>query len=106
MKFKLIDVKQEAEFAEFGTCEFCFSTRYLEVTSYVIEGEDGVRHELENGEWSWGEYYYYVNSEVKNVIDFASFLSNQEYHGDRNRDNEIISWFFDILEFYVARVQN
>lgn len=106
MKFKLVDVKQEVELAEFGTCELCFSTGELEVVFYVIEGEDGVRHELENGEWHWGEYRYHVNSEVKNVIDFASFLSNQEYHGDRNRDNEIISWFFDILEFYVARVQD
>ena len=106
MKFKLVDVKQEVELAEFGTCELCFSTRYLEVVFYVIEGEDGVRYELENGEWSWGEYYYYVNSEVKNIIDFASFLSNQEYHGDRNSDNGIISWFFDVLEFYVTRVQN
>ena len=106
MKFKLVDVKKEVELAEFGTCELCFSTGELEVVFYVIEGEDGVRHELENGEWSWGEYYCYVNSEVKNVIDFASFFSNQEYYGDRDSANEIMSWFFDILEFYVARVQN
>lgn len=104
--FKLVDVKQEVELAEFGTCELCFSTRYLEVVSYVIEGEDGVRHELENGEWSWGEYYYHVEPEVKNVIDFASFLSNQRYYGDKNCDEGIATWFFEILELYATRVQD
>lgn len=106
MIFKLVDVKREVEYVEFGTCELCFSTGALEVVSYVIEGEDGVKHELENGEWSWGEYYYHVDSEVKNVVDFASFLSRQRYYGDRDCDEQISTWFFEILDFYVTKVQD
>lgn len=106
MLFKLVDVKREVEYVEFGTCALCFNTGALEVVSYVIEGEDGVKHELENGVWIWGEYYYYVDSEVKNVIDFASFLSNQKYRGESDCNKSIASWFFEVLEFYVTRVQD
>ena len=49
MMFKLVDIKREVEYVEFGTCELCFNTGALEVVSYIIEGDDGVKYELENG---------------------------------------------------------
>ena len=106
MMFKLVDVKREVEYVEFGTCELCFNTGALEVVSYIIEGEDGVKRELENGEWRWGEYYYYVDSEVRNVVEFASFLSRQRYYGDKDCDKGIAIWFFEVLNFYVSSAQN
>lgn len=99
MKYKLIDVLQEVkEDVEFGTCEMCFGTGSLKKTIFVLEDEYGNKHEIENGEWKWGDYYPLRHEEIENVVDFALFISQQEAPDDTDT---ISGWFWSCFDEYV-----
>ena len=77
MKYKLIDVRTEVEEnVEFGTCELCMSVGTLHREIIVLEDEYGKIHEVETGEWDWGDYMTLI--EIENVVDFAAWLSKQD----------------------------
>ena len=74
MKYKLIDIKQETEEVEFGTCELCMYIGDLTTEHYVFEDENGKIITIEGGCWDWGDYIYYTYTDV-NILDFAAYIS-------------------------------
>ena len=74
MKYKLIDIKQETEEIEFGTCELCMYIGDLTTKHYVFEDETGKVITIEGGYWDWGSYSNYTYVDV-NILDFAAYIS-------------------------------
>lgn len=58
---KLIDVKQESEMADFGTCELCSFTTIHNYDVLVFADETGETLHMENGGWDWGDYSVMFN---------------------------------------------
>ena len=74
MKYKLIDIKQETEEVEFGTCELCMYICDLTTEHYVFEDENGKIITIEGGCWNWGDYINYAYPDI-NILDFAAYIS-------------------------------
>ena len=74
MKYKLIDIKQETEEVEFGTCELCMYICDLTTEHYVFEDENGKIITIEGGCWNWGDYINYAYADI-NILDFAAYIS-------------------------------
>lgn len=75
MKYKLVDViRQVEEDVTFGTCDLCehVGTHHYDVL--VLEDENGLRMEVENGFWSWGDYMELWN--IRNYVNFAYFIKD------------------------------
>lgn len=78
MRYKLIDVKRYHEDdVEFGTCELCIWIGSLDYDTLILEDELGNKHEVETGEWDWGDFYEDI--QINNYISFAEFISNRDY---------------------------
>ena len=75
MKYKLIDIKQETEEVEFGTCELCMYIGGLTTEHYVFEDENGKIITIEGGCWNWGDYINYAYADI-NILDFAAYISS------------------------------
>lgn len=100
---KLIDVREEVEKdVEFGTCELCFSVGDLEKTVYILQDDEGNIHEVEGGEWSWGDYYNNIDT-IENLIDFAGFVSQQE---PPEEGEKIELWFINCANNYIQNYQD
>lgn len=76
MKYKLIDIKQETEEVEFGTCELCMWVGDLTTEHYVFEDENGKIITIEGGCWDWGDYINYTYADV-NILDFLTISAAQ-----------------------------
>lgn len=88
MKYKLIDVKQQYEKdVQFGTCELCFMTGSLYYSIYVLEDENGETFELEDGYWSWGQWYDLLDVDV-NVLEIADWLNKTDFPRDTNVERD------------------
>lgn len=82
VKINLVDVQLDEEFdATFGTCELCMSYgHYVSQPTYVfkrLDTNEEVR--VEGYYWDWGDYDEIT---IDNVIDFASWISNQEFEDE------------------------
>ncbi len=78
MKYKLLDIENLVEEnVEFGTCDLCsyLGTHYYDVL--VFEDTNGKRYEVENGGWSWGDYF--IKWDIDNYVAFADFVKSRNY---------------------------
>lgn len=79
IKLKLIDVKLDIDTdATFGTCELCMSYGHtVEQPTYIFEDvATSDIHIIDGYWWSWGDY---DDITVDNVIDFADWISQQDF---------------------------
>lgn len=96
MRYKLIDARTEHKNGvQFGTCELCMSVGVLDYEVYELEDENGKKYEFESGYWSWGDWMTYSWEEITNVIDFASWINNQELREDMTEET-----FWDLYRDY------
>ena len=77
---KVIDVGCNPEETQFGTCELCFSYGVADNPYMVLEFPDGTKVTCKTYLWSWGDY---LDTTVKNVVDFSAWLSEQELSEER-----------------------
>ena len=78
MKYKLVDVEHVHEDdVQFGTCELCEWMGSLDYDILKFEDEDKEEFFISTGEWSWGDFYEYI--EIDNYILFAGFIRGREY---------------------------
>lgn len=80
-KIRLVDVETRKQEMVFGTCDYCFHSEFMEVTSYEFEYEDGT-HEVVPGAdvIDWGTYLFTLPD--FNVTRFAGWLTAQEFPQD------------------------
>lgn len=80
-KIRLVDVETRKQEMVFGTCDYCFHSDFMDVTSYEFEYEDGT-HEVVPGAdvIDWGTYLFELPD--FNVTRFAGWLEKQEFHRD------------------------
>lgn len=79
MKLKLIDVKTDWHEVEFGTCELCFSTGFVDEPVFVFEDTEGNQFEVDGYWWSWGDYDEVY---IDNLVDFAAWIAQQDFPED------------------------
>lgn len=101
IKLKLIDVKLDIDTdATFGTCEYCMSYGHtVEQPTYIFEDvATKETHVIDGYWWSWGDY---DDITVDNVIDFADWISQQDF-GDSKWEEEIFSywWLSEVVDEY------
>ena len=97
MIYKLIDVGREfEEDVTFGTCDYCMSVGTLEYAVAVVQDENGVIYEFENGYWSWGNWFEYSYEEIENVVDFAAWFGEQELTSELDA-----SGFWELVDRYI-----
>ena len=77
---KVIDVGSNPEETQFGTCELCLSYGTADNPYMVLEFPDGTKVTCKTYLWSWGDY---LDTTVKNVVDFSAWLSEQELSEER-----------------------
>lgn len=94
MKIKLVDVKIDPHEAQFGTCELCFSTGYVDDPTFIFEDESGNRFDVEGFWWNWGDY---ETIEIDNVVNFAAFVSKQDFESDLKFDTD---WLVGVANDY------
>ena len=78
MKYQLIDVKNKIEQeVMFGTCDLCqhVGTHYYDVLIFM--DEEGEVYEVENGFWSWREYF--ILWDIDNYVKFAHYISGKDF---------------------------
>lgn len=80
-KILLVDVETEREEILLGTCDLCYHSEFLEVSSYEFEYEDG-EHEVISSVYidEWGSYLFELPD--FHVTRFAGWLEKQEFHRD------------------------
>lgn len=83
---KLTDFYSDSYETDFGTCDLCMSTGIHEEEHFVFETSDGTVIDMENGYWSWGDYYTLLY--IDNTADFAHWLSKQEFDGEAPKTEE------------------
>lgn len=79
IKIKLLDVQlDEDNNATFGTCDICMSYgHYVQQPTYIFQDVDtNETYTIEGYWWDWGDYDELV---VDNVIDFADWISQQDF---------------------------
>ena len=101
IKLKLIDVKLDIDTdATFGTCELCMSYGHTveQPTYYFEDVATGNIHIINGYWWSWGDY---DDITVDNVIDFADWISQQDFE-DSKWEEEIFTynWLQEIVYEY------
>ena len=94
MKLKLLDVRTDEEFVEFGTCELCFSAGMVDNPVFIFEKEDGTQFEVDGYGWSWGDY---ESAEIGNVIEFSGYLNKLEFDDDTEFDS---GWLMNLVDHY------
>lgn len=94
MKLKLLDVRTDKEFVEFGTCKMCFSTGMVDNPVFIFEKEDGTQFEVDGYWQSWGDY---VSAEIGNVIEFSGYLNKLEFDDDTEFDS---GWLMNLVDHY------
>lgn len=73
---RLVDYRTEIEKdMVFGTCELCLYTADLTRGFFIFEDDEGLRDEIETGDFEWGEYY--TNYYVENIPRFSEFIYNK-----------------------------
>ncbi len=77
---KVIDIGNNTEETQFGTCELCFSYGTVDNPYMVLEFPDGTQVTVDTYNWDWGDYF---ESRVDNVVDFSAWLSEQELSEER-----------------------
>lgn len=77
-KIRLVDVETKEEELLFGTCDYCFSSDWMEVTSYEFEYADGTHEVVPGAEvGGWGDELVQVPD--FHVTRFAGWLEKQEF---------------------------
>lgn len=93
IKLKLIDVKLDIDTdATFGTCDLCMSYGHTveQPTYYFKDVATGDIHVIDGYWWSWGDY---DDITVDNVIDFADWISQQDFE-EWEDSSEIFSYYW------------
>ena len=72
---KVFDIGSNPEETQFGTCELCFSFGVADNPYMVLEFPDGTQVKCDTYLRNWGDYF---ESTVDNVVDFSTWLSEQE----------------------------
>lgn len=90
MKFKLIDVRGEAEEnVQFGTCELCMSIGDLHKEVFYFLGEEDNLVIVEDGFWSWGSYmHHYYHLDELNILEIAEWFKGKDIQPDEYGDYE------------------
>lgn len=96
-KIRLVDVQTQKKELLFGTCDLCFFSDWMDVTSYEFEYEDGT-HEVVPGAdvVDWGSYLFTLPD--FNVTRFAGWLDKQEFPRDyriwsTQELDKLVTWF-------------
>lgn len=100
IKLKLIDVKLDIDTnATFGTCELCMSYGHtVEQPTYIFEDVATKETYIVDGYWwSWGDY---DSVTVDNVIDFADWISQQDFEDIKWEDSGEI-FTYEWLQYVV-----
>lgn len=77
-KIRLVDVETKREELLFGTCDLCFHSDFMEVTSYEFEYEDGI-HDVVPGAVVAEYGSYLLEVPAFDVTRFAGWLTKQEF---------------------------
>ena len=80
---KVIDIGNNPEETQFGTCELCFSYGIADKPYMALEFPDGTQVTHNTYYWDWGDYF---ESSVDNVVDFSAWLSEQELSDEQVED--------------------
>lgn len=72
---KVIDIGNNPEETQFGTCELCFSYGIADNPYMVLEFPDGTQVTHNTYYWNWGDY---SETSVDNVVDFSAWLSEHD----------------------------
>ena len=77
-KIRLVDVQTQKEERLFGTCDYCFYSDWMDVTSYEFEYADGTHEVVPGAEVvGWGDELEQVPD--FHVTRFAGWLEKQEF---------------------------
>lgn len=105
MKYKLKDVKSEVEEeVTLGTCELCLSGPFdLTFFTYVFEDENGKTYEIEDCDWSWGDYFT-SGLEFINICQFALWLKDVDvkHAPDSPEVGSDYGWLNDLINQFNA----
>lgn len=76
MRYKLIDFKTEFREETDGTCEMCMHTYTHQNQTFVLEDEDGIKHEIN---LFVPDRSYGVDLGIDNLAAFAAWLKEQDF---------------------------
>lgn len=77
-KIRLVDAQTREEELLFGTCDYCFYSYWMDVTSYEFEYEDGTHEVVPSAEVvGWGSEL--IQAPDFHVTRFAGWLQEQEF---------------------------
>lgn len=105
IKLKLIDVKLDIDTdATFGTCEYCMSYGHtVEQPTYIFEDvATKETHVIDGYWWSWGDY---DDITVDNVIDFADWISQQDFEDSKWEEEPFGYWWLQEIVYEYDKVQ-
>lgn len=94
MKLKLVDYETDGRWEETGTCELCYGTTWADNPVFVFQKESGERVHIDGYYWSWGDY---MQVDVDNVIDFASWVATQDLEETSELD---YCWLCGLVDQY------
>ncbi|EHH1613244.1 TPA: hypothetical protein I0H29_RS11735 [Enterococcus faecalis] len=94
MKLKLINVETNPHEEETGSCELCMSIEMVNEPVFIFEKENGEIVRIEAFLWDWG---HYDEELVENVVDFAAYISEQEFDEDQQLH---YSWLSNLISEY------
>ena len=80
---ELVEFQQQLPISTFDTGNLCLSAGISDVEFFVFKIEDS-RYRIENDPWEYPGCTSLF--EIGNVVDFAYWLSNQEFPGIKPRD--------------------
>lgn len=96
-KIRLVDVETRKQEMVFGTCDYCFHSDFMDVTSYEFEHEDGTHEVIPGAEVvDWGTFLFELPD--FNVTRFAGWLDKQEFPRDyriwsTQELDKLVTWF-------------
>ena len=96
-KIRLVDVGTQQEEFMFGTCDLCFFSRELEVTSYEFEYEDGTSEVILDADYDYAGFDLVYVPDF-HITRFAGWLEKQEFPRDYRISSteeldKLVMWF-------------
>lgn len=99
MAIQIVDIEQETEEVQTGTCELCFGSTNMNFTTYILKDNGGKVHTICGTVCEWGDWY--EEYPVDNVFKFMEFANDWFKLADVNDFEDIDKVFGRMYESYI-----